>query len=158
MEENTVEEKKREEKSLKNNKRTVCVVGHKNPDTDSICSAISYAYLKNVLDPDKTYKACRAGQIAPETQYVLDTFGFETPIYLTNIGTRVKDMEIRQVPGVTGDISVRRAWKLMREQNVFTLPITDDENKLHGLITINDIAKSYMDETDSAIVSRAKTP
>ncbi|MGI6117463.1 MAG: putative manganese-dependent inorganic diphosphatase [Bilifractor sp.] len=139
-------------------RRTVYVVGHKNPDTDSICSAISYAYLKNILDPDRNYKPCRAGHIAPETRYVLDTFGFESPILLTNIGTRVKDMEIRQVPGVTGDISVRKAWRLMRSENVFTLPITDEEDRLHGLITVNDIAKSYMDETDSAIVSRANTP
>ena len=139
-------------------KRTVCVVGHKNPDTDSICSAISYAFLKNELDPEKHYLACRAGQINPETQYVLKRFGVERPPYLDNIGTRVKDMEIREVPGVDRMISIKKAWTLMRSQNVFTLPITDEQDQLHGLITTNDIAKSYMEEYDSAIVSIAKTP
>ena len=139
-------------------KRTVCVVGHKNPDTDSICSAISYAYLKNQLDPTMRYQPCRAGQINAETQYVLDRFGVECPPYLDNIGTRVKDMEIREVPGVDRQISIKRAWTLLRSQNVFTLPITDEDNHLEGLITTNDIAKSYMEEYDSAIVSIAKTP
>ncbi len=139
-------------------KRTVCVVGHKNPDTDSICSAISYAYLKNQTEDGNHYVAARAGQVSAETQYVLDYFKVKQPLYLDNIGTRVKDMEIRQVPGVRSNISIKNAWTLMRGQNVFTLPITDNENQLHGLITINDIAKSYMEEYDSAIVSVAKTP
>ena len=139
-------------------RKTVCVVGHRNPDTDSICSAIAYAYLKNQLDTDYNYVACRAGVPNPETQFVLDRFEVDQPHYLDNIGTRVKDMEIREVPGVRGNISVRQAWELMRGQNVFTLPITDEENHLHGVITINDIAKSYMEEYDSAIVSKARTP
>ena len=154
------EEKKKEEQYLRkgDKKRTVCVVGHKNPDTDSICSAISYAYLKNQTDENNRYVAARAGQVSAETQYILDHFGVEHPIYLDNIGTRVKDMEIREVPGVRSDISIKYAWTLMRGQNVFTLPITDEEDHLHGLITINDIAKSYMEEYDSAIVSIARTP
>lgn len=138
-------------------KRTVCVVGHKNPDTDSICSAIAYAYLKNQTDENFSYTATRAGQVSSETQYVLDYFAQEQPIYLDNIGTRVKDMEIREVPGVSKDISIKKAWTLLRSQNVFTLPITDENNQLQGLITTNDIAKSYMEEYDSAIVSRART-
>ena len=154
------EEKKKEEQYLRkgDKKRTVCVVGHKNPDTDSICSAISYAYLKNQTDENNRYVAARAGQVSAETQYILEHFGVEHPIYLDNIGTRVKDMEIREVPGVRSDISIKYAWTLMRGQNVFTLPITDEEDHLHGLITINDIAKSYMEEYDSAIVSIARTP
>ena len=139
------------------NKRTVCVIGHKNPDTDSICSAISYAYLKNQIDPERNYVPCRAGHPNMETQYVLDFFGVESPLFLQNIGTRVKDMEIREVPGASSDISIRKAWMLMKNQNVFTLPITDEEDNLKGLITINDIAESYMEEYDSAIVSAART-
>ena len=139
-------------------KRTVCVVGHKNPDTDSICSAIAYAYLKSRTDDSCSYVAARAGQVSAETQYVLDYFKMEQPLFLDNIGTRVKDMEIREVPGVRSHISVKNAWTLMRGQNVFTLPITDEEDHLHGLITINDIAKSYMEEHDSSIVSTARTP
>ncbi len=139
-------------------KRTVCVVGHKNPDTDSVCAAISYAYLKNQLDSNYNYVPYRAGRINSETQFVLDSFGFDMPFLLENIGTRVKDMEIRKVPGVRSDISLKQAWTLMKEQNVFTLPITNEENQLKGLITINDIAQSYMEDYDSAIVSTAKTP
>ena len=140
--------------------RTVCVVGHKNPDTDSICSAVSYAALKNKEDNGQNYHyvPVRAGQISAETQYVLERFGIEPPMFLDNIGTRVKDMEIRKVPGVTSNISLKDAWHLMRSQNVFTLPITNEENELKGLITINDIAKSYMEEFDSAVLSVAKTP
>ena len=139
-------------------KRTVCVVGHKNPDTDSICSAISYAYLKNQENDGCRYVPVRAGQVSAETQYVLERFGVETPIFLENIGTRVKDMDIRKVDGVRSNISLKNAWTLMTTQNVFTLPITTEDNHLKGLITINDIAKSYMEEYDSAIVSVAKTP
>jgi manganese-dependent inorganic pyrophosphatase len=100
----------------------------------------------------------RAGQVSAETQYVLERFGVEAPIYLENIGTRVKDMDIRKVEGVRSNISLKNAWNLMTTQNVFTLPITTEDNHLQGLITINDIAKSYMEEYDSAIVSVAKTP
>ncbi len=139
-------------------KSTVCVIGHKNPDTDSICSAISYAYLKNQLDEEHKYVACRAGQPNPETQYVLKRFGVDAPLYLNNIGTRVKDMEIRQVPGITSDISVKEAWTLMRNLGVYTLPILDEEEHLQGLITTNDIARSYMEEHDSGIVATAATP
>ena len=142
-------------------KRTVCVVGHKNPDTDSICSAIAFAWMKNKLqgeDGKKKYVACRAGSVSAETQYVLNRFHFSQPRYLENIGTRVKDMEIRRTPGVDGKISVKDAWEFMKTHNVFTLAITDKENHLAGLVTTNDIAKSYMDENDSAIVSVAKTP
>ncbi len=142
----------------KQNKRNICIVGHKNPDTDSICAAISYAYLKNHMDTPYNYIPTRAGELNLETQFVLDYFHVETPALLENIGTRVKDMEIRKVPGVRSNISLKQAWTLMQEQNIFTLPITNAKNKLKGLITINDIAKSYMNEYDSAIVSIAKTP
>ena len=84
--------------------------------------------------------------------------GHRQPRYLENIGTRVKDMEIRRTPGVDGKISVKDAWEFMKSHNVFTLAITDEKNQLQGLVTTNDIAKSYMDENDSAIVSVAKTP
>ena len=145
----------------KQKKRTVCVIGHKNPDTDSICAAISYTYLKKQLEkPDGGYQyvACRAGSVSAETQFVLDYCHVPQPLFIENIGTRVKDLEIRRTPGVDAKISVKDAWNLMNTQNVFTLPITDAESHLQGLITINDIAKSYMDENDSAIVSVARTP
>ncbi len=153
-----LEEKKDEAGLGGKRKRTVCVVGHKNPDTDSICSAIAYAYLKNQSESEYHYVPVRAGQVSAETQYVLERFQVEVPGLLDNIGTRVKDMAIRQVPGVRSNISLKNAWTLMTTQNVFTLPITNDRNELKGLITTNDIAKSYFEEYDSAIVSVARTP
>ena len=141
-----------------NKKRTVTVIGHRNPDTDSICSAISYAYFKNQVDPSQHYVAARAGHVSAETRFVLEQFKAEMPVYLNNIGTRVKDMEIRRLPGVRSDLSVRNAWLTLRESGAFTLPITDDDQHLHGMITINDIARSYMEDHDSSIVSQAHTP
>ena len=121
----------------KQKKRTVCVIGHKNPDTDSICAAISYTYLKKQLEkPDGRYQyvACRAGSVSAETQFVLDYFHVPQPLFIENIGTRVKDLEIRRTPGVDAKISVKDAWNLMNTQNVFTLPNTDAESHSLPLI------------------------
>ena len=137
-------------------KKKVWVVGHKNPDTDSICAAIAYANLKNQADGNR-YEAKRAGELNEETKYVLDTFGVKSPGLITDVGAQVKDIEIRKTPGVSGKISLKRAWEMMKEQNVVTLPVTDKENNLEGLIITGDIATSYMDVYDNSILSRAKT-
>ena len=139
-----------------NEKKKVWVVGHKNPDTDSICAAIAYANLKNQADGNR-YEAKRAGELNEETKYVLDTFGVKSPGLITDVGARVKDIEIRKTPGVSGKISLKRAWEMMKEQSVVTLPVTDKENNLEGLIITGDIATSYMDVYDNSILSRAKT-
>lgn len=136
--------------------RPVFIIGHKNPDTDSICSAIAYAYLKNQLEGDG-YIAARAGQLNQETQYVLNYFQAEPPMYIADVMTQVRDIEMRKTEGVRGNLSLKRAWDLMRKQSVTTLPITK-ERKLEGLITISDIATSYMDVYDSKILSQANTP
>lgn len=139
--------------AMRNNK--IYVIGHKNPDTDSICSAIAYAYLKNQID-DKEYVAKRAGQINEETQFVLNYFNMEVPEYVNDIGTQVKDIEIRETQGVSREISLKRAWNLMKELNVVTLPITK-HGRLEGVITTEDIAEAYMDVRDSKILSTAHT-
>ena len=139
-----------------NEKKKVWVIGHKNPDTDSICAAIAYANLKNQTDGNR-YEAKRAGELNEETKYVLDTFGVKSPGLITDVGAQVKDIEIRKTPGVSGKISLKRAWEMMKEQNVVTLPVTDKENNLEGLIITGDIATSYMDVYDNSILSRAKT-
>ena len=139
-----------------NEKKKVWVVGHKNPDTDSICAAIAYANLKNQADGNR-YEAKRAGELNEETKYVLDTFGVKSPGLITDVGAQVKDIEIRKTPGVSGKISLKRAWEMMKEQNVVTLPVTVKENNLEGLIITGDIATSYMDVYDNSILSRAKT-
>ena len=134
----------------------VYVIGHKNPDTDSICSAVAYAELKNLLYGGG-YCAARAGQINQETQYVLNFFQTQAPIYVADVMTDVTDIEIRKTQGVTGDISLKKAWNMMRALGVVTLPITENQ-RLQGLITIGDIANAYMDVYDNCILSVAKTP
>ena len=137
--------------------KKVYVVGHKNPDTDSICSAICYAYLKNKMTNTDKYHAKRAGEINQETRYVLNRFQTAVPAYIDDVSPQVKDIDIRKVPGVTDGISLKKAWYLMKSTDVVTLPVLKGE-KLAGLITIGDIANSYMDIYDSRILSTACTP
>lgn len=145
----------RERQKMKQ-RRKIFVVGHRNPDTDSICSAIAYANLKKNMNPGEEYIAMRAGAINEETQYVLERFNVQAPLCLTDVRTQVRDIEIRETEGVSKDISLKKAWKLMKDNNAVTLPITE-KNKLAGLITIKDIATSYMDVYDSKILSTART-
>ncbi len=135
----------------------IFVIGHKNPDTDSICSAIAYCDIKNRTSQDKKYIAKRAGQLNEETEYVLNRFGIQPPAYLGNIGTQVKDMDIRISPEADQDMSLKNAWDLMRKNSIVSLPIRDQEGVLQGLVTIGDIAQTYMDTTDNYLLSRAKT-
>ena len=139
------------------NQEKIYVIGHKNPDTDSICSAIAYADIKNRTSQKVKYVAKRAGQINEETEYVLNRFGMQPPGYLSNIGTQVKDMDIRMSPDADKSMSLKNAWDLMMEKSIVSLPIRDKEGQLEGLITIGDIAKTYLDTTDSYLLSRAKT-
>ena len=139
------------------NQERIFVIGHKNPDTDSICSAIAYADIKNRTSQKVKYSPKRAGQINEETEYVLNRFGMLPPGYLSNIGTQVKDMDIRMSPDADKSMSLKNAWDLMMEKSIVSLPIRDREGQLEGLITIGDIAKTYMDTTDSYLLSRART-
>ena len=132
------------------------VLGHRNPDTDSICSAICYAGFKHQLTGEN-YEPCRAGNVNPETQYVLDYFKLKAPRLVENVKTQVKDIEIRKTKGVSRGISLKNAWGLMQENNVVTLPCVTEEGLLEGVITIGDITKSYMNLYDSSIISKAYT-
>lgn len=138
-----------------NDKKTIIVIGHKNPDTDSICSAICYADLKSKIT-NETYVAKRAGHLNEETQYVLKKYNIPVPEYIKDVRPQVSDIDIRRTEGVSKDISVKDAWTKMKELNVVTLPITC-KKRLIGLITIGDIAKSYFEVYDSTILSTAKT-
>ncbi len=137
-------------------KNSVLVIGHRNPDTDSICSAIAYARLKNLVDPDNTYEPRRAGNLNEETQYVLQYFGVETPKLVEDVRTQVCDIEFRELKGVSREISLKKAWRIMNETNAVTLPITK-KNRLEGLITVTDIASSFMEASESSILSTAHT-
>lgn len=136
--------------------KKVWVVGHKNPDTDSICAAISYAYLKNQTE-EKNHIAKRAGNINEETRYVLDYFKEEEPALVTYAGAQIKDINIRRTAGVSSQISLKRAWELMKKLEVVTLPVTNQLGKLEGVIVTKDIATSYMDVLDNRVLSQART-
>ena len=140
-----------------NQQKEIIVVGHKSPDTDSICSAIAYANLKNKLTGQQ-YTPRRAGDLNKETAFALSYFGVEPPAYLADVRTRVSDMEIKEVPAVNAKISIKQAYSLMKECEASTLCITNEENHLEGLITISNVAASDMDVYDNRIVSKAKTP
>ena len=141
-------------------KNNIYVIGHKNPDTDSICSAISYAYLKNELsqkqEEECKYIPTRAGHINEETQYVLRYFEQEAPLYVNDIRPQVTDIEIRKTEGVDAGLSLKKAWDIMRGARIVSLPIIE-EGKLAGIITVSDIAYSDMDVYDNMILSKAGT-
>ncbi len=137
-------------------KKEVWVIGHKNPDTDSICAAISYAYLKNQLG-GADYIPKKAGELNSETAYVLNRFGVEEPETVEDVGTQVKDIELRHTKGVSNHYSLKKAWELMLSEDVVTLPIVTQNQMLEGVIVNGDIAYSYMDVYDNNELSRART-
>ena len=147
----------KEEKLSHNVERDILVTGHRNPDTDSICAAISYARLKNKLNHTDRYIPCRAGSLNTETSFVLDYFKADKPRLLDSVKTQISDVAYRKTQGVPKNMSLKQAYQIMRDSHVVTLPAVTKEDVLEGLITISDIAKSYMNVYDSAILSTAKT-
>lgn len=141
---------------MEGTKRKTLVIGHRNPDTDSICSAICYADLKRQATGDE-YVPARAGQVNRETQFVLNYFGVQEPGLVEDVRTQVKDIEIRKTKGVADTISLKKAWNIMQENNVVTIPSVREDGTLEGLITVGDITKTYMNIYDSSILSKANT-
>jgi manganese-dependent inorganic pyrophosphatase len=137
--------------------RKVNIIGHLHPDTDSICSAISYAYLKNTVGKTNIYEPRRAGTINRETAFVLKHFGFDEPQLITSVMPQVKDTEIQRQAGIDSEMSLFAAWNLMRETKVDTLCVTDPQNNLEGLIAVKDIANANMDVFDTSIVADSHT-
>ncbi len=133
----------------------IYVVGHKNPDTDSICSAITYANLKKKLTGEN-YIAKRAGFLNAETEYVLKQFDVEEPTLLSNVRLQVQDVDVNRMKGIPSNTSIKNAWSIMKKNNAYTIAVTK-ENELEGVITTGDIAMSYMDVYDNRILSTAKT-
>ena len=136
-------------------KEKVYVIGHKNPDTDSICSAIAYADLRQKVT-GQIHEAKRAGQVNDETAYVLERFGVEPPELLSDVRLQVRDLDIHEMEGLLPNASIRDTWERMRQEQAKTLPIVKD-NELVGVVSTGDIAKSYMDVYDSEILSKART-
>lgn len=139
------------------NLRAIKVIGHRNPDTDSICSAIAYSRLKNILDPEHPCKPCRAGLLNRETEFVLDYFQVPAPQLYTDVSPQVRDVDIRAMKGVDGEMSLRRAFMTMRDQQIDTLCIVDEEQRLKGVITVKDVATANMDGLDPHILEKAET-
>ena len=139
------------------NLRAIKVIGHRNPDTDSICSAIAYSRLKNILDPDRPCKPCRAGLLNRETEFVLDYFHVPAPQLYTDVSPQIRDVDIRAMEGVDGETSLRRAWMIMRDQQIDTLCIVDQDQRLKGVITVKDVATANMDGLDTCILEKAET-
>ena len=136
--------------------RKVWIIGHKNPDTDSICAAIAYADLKNRIGTVR-HEAKRAGSVNEETKYVLNLFQIEEPELVRDVRAQIKDISFRRTAGVSDHISLKLAWELMNTESVVTLPVTDANDRLKGVIVTRDIATSYMDVYDNRILATAKT-
>ena len=109
--------------------RRINIIGHQNPDTDSICSALAYAWLKNRGSLEGLYEARRAGHINRETRFVLQHFGIKAPRLCTDVSPQIKDIDIRKQAGIDGEMSVRAAWNLMRDVEIDTLCIVDDGDR-----------------------------
>ena len=141
---------------MANTRRKVNIIGHQNPDTDSICSAIAYAWLKNQLG-GATYEARRAGVPNRETSFVLEYFGVQPPRLCTDVSPQIKDIDIRRQPAIREEMSVRAAWNMMRDTEIDTLCIADENSELLGLITVKDIANANMDLFDTGVLASANT-
>ena len=134
----------------------VVVIGHRNPDTDSICSAIAYAALKNKTS-SLVCEARRAGRMNQETEFVLKRFGVAPPRMCTDVNPKIRDVDYREMPGIPGSTSLRKAWEIMRDQKIDTLPITSADNELEGIITVKDIATANMDVFDTGVLATSRT-
>ena len=134
----------------------VVVIGHRNPDTDSICSAIAYAELKNKTS-DLVCEARRAGKMNQETEFVLKKFGVTPPRMCTDVNPKIRDVDYRQIPGIPGSTSLRKAWEIMRDQKIDTLAVTSEKDELQGVITVKDIATANMDLFDTGILAKSRT-
>lgn len=137
--------------------QVISVVGHQNPDTDSICSAIAYAHLKKAITGDR-YQAGRAGVVNPETRFVLDYFKQKDPAYLDDVRMRVRDIEIKDLEGITENVSIKTAWEYMHERQVVTLAVLGEPGQMIGVISMGDITRSYMQVYDDEIIGKAHTP
>ena len=121
----------------------IYVTGHRNPDTDSIVAAMAYANLRNSLG-DREYKAVRIGSINDETRNMLDRFGFEPPEYIKNMRTQVCDLDFDRPPELNRSVTMDLAWRTMREGEIATMPILNEDGTLYGMLSAGDIASYDM--------------
>ena len=118
---------------------TIYITGHRNPDTDSIVSAMAYAALQNALG-NRQYQAARLGQISDETQIVLDRFGFQPPRLIDNVRTQVRDLDYDTPPTLSAAATVSRGWQAMQGGNLSILPVANEDGTLYGTLSAGDVA------------------
>ena len=135
----------------------VYVSGHKNPDTDSICSAIAYSYLLNATNKYNAVPV-RLGEVNRETEYILKRFGVEHPVLLKTVKQKVEDLNYDKVTVFSKDLTLKTAWFLLKQQNLKSAPILDEHGQLLGLLSTSNIIEGYMDQWDSEVLKKAKTP
>ena len=121
----------------------IYVTGHRNPDTDSIAAAISYAALRNALG-NRDYTAAHLGHISDETKRLLDRFGFQEPVTISNVRTQVRDLDFDTPPALNSSVTMDRAWHIMRDQNISAMPIINEDGTLYGMLSAGDIAAYSM--------------
>jgi len=134
-----------EEEAGADNQKRVFVIGHKNPDCDSVCSAVAYAYFKNVVDKRYLYIPARAGELNSETKFALEKFDFEHPIEIESLTPTASDMDLKKPIVASPYDSLRDVASLMKESNIRTVPIVNSTRKLSGIIGLKDIAEHYID-------------
>ncbi|OHD39094.1 MAG: inorganic pyrophosphatase [Spirochaetes bacterium GWF1_31_7] len=132
------------------------IIGHKNPDSDSICSAIAYAYCKNQMGFQAI--AVRAGEINRETEFILNYFNIDPPKYLTSIKTKVSDLKLDNLECIKPVSSIFEAWSIMKNSKIQLLPVVNDCEKFMGLVSLVDITSIYFDSTNRDIFTKCKTP
>ena len=135
--------------------KIVYIIGHKNPDTDSICSAIGYAHFKNVTDKRFLFTPARAGKINEETKFVLERFGVPVPTELESIAATVSDLSMKKPISVHERDSVQTLALLMRDTGVRSLPVVDDNGRVTGIVGLKDIARHYMESAGFSDLSQA---
>lgn len=127
--------------------KNVYVVGHTAPDTDSVCSAIAYAYFKNVTDKRYMFTPVRAGKLNDETSFVLKKFGVPPSAEIDSLVATVNDLNLKRPIAIGVRDSVQALARLMREQGVRAVPVVDETGRLAGIVGLKDIARHYMDST-----------
>ena len=137
-------------------KDIIYVTGHKNPDSDSICSAYAYSEFKNKIGETKTV-ACRLGDVNQETQFILDYFDAEAPKFLNTVKLKVEDLQFDNISPISPDISLKTAWTIMRDKNIKTLPVADENNHLLGVLSVANLTSCYMDIWDNRILAKSNT-
>src|SRR6056297_3336569 len=134
----------------------IYITGHRNPDSDSICSAIAYADYKNNVGEENAIPL-RLGDINRETRFILDYFDVKEPDYLETLRLNVADLDFDKIAPITSELSLGMALDLMRKNNLNSIAVVDENEKISGIVTVSDILGSYMDVWDNRIINKSKT-